>query len=243
MKNLFLFLLVFIFFSSFWSCNKNELITETQPTIVTMKTPLHFLALGDSYTIGESVPENKRWPVQLAAKLSENGIPINAPKIIAKTGWTTDELKQAIKEENIQETYDLVSLLIGVNNQYRGVEKGYTLSAYRNEYRELLTTAIAFADGNPQRVIVVSIPDYSVTPFAANSDTDHIHRELRAYNTTKREISTKMGVHFFDITPISLEAKNNLSLIANDHLHPSGEMYTRWVNEVIYVQTQRLLQE
>ncbi|MGB0524595.1 MAG: SGNH/GDSL hydrolase family protein [Flammeovirgaceae bacterium] len=202
---------------------------------------LHFLALGDSYTIGERVAVAERWPVVLADTLSKSGIQVNAPRIIATTGWTTDELAEAIEKENITEKYGLVSLLIGVNNQYRGEAKGYILDQYKKEYRALVHQAIEFADGNKKRVFVVSIPDYSVTPFAKDMDTAKIHEELKVYNRVKREITEELGVLFLDITPISLEAKGDPALIAADLLHPSAKMYQRWVNEVIYESVYQLL--
>lgn len=207
-----------------------------------MKT-VSYLALGDSYTIGESVAEKDRWPVSLATKLTAHNISVSNPKIIATTGWTTDELKKAIEEANIQNTYGMVSLLIGVNNQYRGADRGYTLEVYKKELQELLDTAVKFAGGNKNRVFVVSIPDYSVTPFAKDSDTDKITEELKVYNSIKKELAEAMGVKFLDITPISLEAKDDLSLVAEDKLHPSGKMYNRWVDEVIFKEVLAMLKQ
>jgi len=198
------------------------------------KEPITFLALGDSYTIGESVEESGRWPVQLAKLLHDDSILVASPKIIAQTGWTTDELKAAIEAEKITETYGLVSLLIGVNNQYRGEARGgYNPEGFRGEFAELLDMAIAFANQDKSRVFVVSIPDYGVTPFAADSDTAKISEEIDIYNGIKQEISLAKGNQYFDITPISREANTDASLVAADGLHPSAEMYKRWVNEVI----------
>ncbi|SFF43486.1 SGNH/GDSL hydrolase family protein [Thermoflexibacter ruber] len=188
-----------------------------------------YLALGDSYTIGESVKEEERYPVMLAKELNQAKIPINNPDIIARTGWTTDELLSAIEKKNPPNTYDLVSLLIGVNNQYRG----YSVDTYHKEFEILLKIAIEKAQGNKNRVFVLSIPDYGVTPFAQNSDTAKIAHEIDIFNNINREISQLYGVKYFDITPISRKAKDNAQLIAKDGLHPSGLMYKEWVTLIL----------
>jgi lysophospholipase L1-like esterase len=184
------------------------------------KQSLRYLALGDSYTIGESVTENERWPNQLATILSEKNIQTEVT-IIARTGWTTDELWQGIQANPPQGTYDLVSLLIGVNNQYRG----YDIKEYREQFRFLLRKSIEYAGNDPNRVIVLSIPDWGVTPFASGRDREQIAKDINAFNLVNREESEKAGVHFVDVTPISREAITDLSLIASDGLHPSGKMY------------------
>ncbi|MEQ9403768.1 MAG: SGNH/GDSL hydrolase family protein [Cyclobacteriaceae bacterium] len=190
-----------------------------------------FLALGDSYTIGEAVEEEQRWPVQLAKKLSEGGVTVSNPEIIATTGWTTDELLAAIDKADMVGNFNIVSLLIGVNNQYRG----YPIVQYKNEFTELLEKAIQFAGGNPESVFVVSIPDYGVTPFVKDKglDSDKIEKELYQYNQLAKEISETLGVVFIDITPGSRLAKNDDSFVASDGLHPSGKMYTQWT-DLIY---------
>ncbi|MEQ8582992.1 MAG: SGNH/GDSL hydrolase family protein [Marinoscillum sp.] len=190
---------------------------------------ISFLALGDSYTIGESVETAKRWPVQLVTRLREGGVDMNGPEIIARTGWTTAELQNDINNSEIKAPYDWVSLLIGVNNQYRG----YSISIYRTEFESLLQQAIAFAGGDKSRVIVVSIPDYGVTPFAANSDRAKIAREIDDYNNMARGFSDAYGVRFFNITPISREAATKPEYVAEDGLHPSGEMYAAWVEMIL----------
>lgn len=186
---------------------------------------LRLLALGDSYTIGESVPVEERWPVQLAARLRATGRAVQDPVIIARTGWTTAELQQGISQANIQDTYDLVSLLIGVNNQYRG----YPLPEYRQEFRELLNQAIEFAGGDPGRVFVLSIPDWGVTPFAQGRDPQKIAAEIDAFNAINREEAQAAGVAYIDVTPVSRQAASQPNLVAGDGLHPSGEMYAAWV--------------
>ena len=190
---------------------------------------LSFLALGDSYTIGQSVEESERWPVQLANQLTDRGIDMGAPKIIATTGWRTDQLKDAIAADNeLEEQYDLVSLLIGVNNQFQG----RTVESFAPEFEELLQTAIRLA-GTKDKVIVLSIPDYGVTPFGMSRGEERIARELDEYNRVSREICDRYEVQYFDITPISREAKTDADLIASDNLHPSGKMYGQWVDLII----------
>lgn len=199
---------------------------EPEPVDTLKVEGLTFLALGDSYTIGESVGINLRWPVQLKDSLIAQGLEVESPRIIARTGWTTDDLMQALgNTNNLNPTYDLVSLLIGVNNQYRN----YDFVQYEQEFPVLLSQALNLAGGDTNRVIVLSIPDYGVTPFGASGDPEKIARELDEYNAFAQTEAEKKGVHFFDITPISREAKDDGSLVASDGLHPSGKMYTRWV--------------
>lgn len=204
-----------------------------------------YLALGDSYTIGEAVAENERFPMQLIQKLNEEEYRFSEPIIIAKTGWRTDQLMEAITERNISEKeFDLVSLLIGVNNQYRGIAEGYTLDRYEKEFSELLQIAIAFAGGKSNKVFVVSIPDYGVTPFVGenNLNPELIAKEIDAYNQIAKEICQQYQISFINITTISKDAKNNTTLIAEDGLHPSGKMYMLWVEE-IFPAVKRILTE
>jgi acyl-CoA thioesterase I len=235
---------------------------------------LRFLALGDSYTIGEGVAENERWPNQLKDSLTQRGLQMEAPLIIARTGWTTGELKAGIvaaalnspgdpegqdgqndsdtphsphgKDGQIapnnpggpdgsERPFDLVSLLIGVNNQYRGPSRGFTLDGYREEFAELLQMAIALAGGDRERVLVVSIPDYGVTPFVSPENKDRVGKEIDQYNAVNLEESQKAGVRYADITPISRMAVSQPELIAPDRLHPSGVMYSLWVEQIIPV--------
>lgn len=186
--------------------------------------PTRYLAMGDSYTIGESVPENERWPNQLADLLKTSSGRDIEVTIIARTGWTTAELWQGIQAQKVEPPYDMVSLLIGVNNQYRG----YDINEYREEFRFLLEKAIEYAGGNADHVFVLSIPDWGVTPFARGRDAEKIAQEIDAFNAINLEESQKAGVSYIDITPNSREAVNNPSLIAGDGLHPSGTMYARW---------------
>jgi lysophospholipase L1-like esterase len=185
---------------------------------------MRFLALGDSYTIGESVAEAERWPVQLAALLNEQGVNIDAPIIRARTGWTTDELSAGIDQTGPQGVFDLVSLLIGVNNQYRGRDP----EEYRVEFVALLERAIGFAGGEPSHVIVLSIPDWSVTPFAVRRHRESIAGEINRFNAINREETARLGARYVDVTPGSRRAADDPSLIAGDGLHPSGKMYAEW---------------
>lgn len=200
-----------------------------EDTTMDQNSGITFLALGDSYTIGESVPEDMRWPVQLASGLQSMDIAMEAPRIIARTGWTTNELQAAIDAEEITDTYGLVSLLIGVNNQYRG----YPIDQYEREFEALLKQAVSFAGGDVARVFVVSIPDYGVTPFGQNGNPEKIASELDEYNAIAKGYCDALNVQFFNITPISREASSNTSYIAGDGLHPSGEMYAAWVQMIL----------
>lgn len=190
--------------------------------------PLKYLALGDSYTIGESVLPAERWPVQLAESLRQKGKDVGEPTIIATTGWRTDNLKNAITIAKLKEEYDLVSLLIGVNNQYQGKP----LDQYKIEFEELLQTAIRLAKGNKANVFVVSIPDYGFTPFGKPKQ-EKITRELDQFNEANKEITTQYGIQYFNITGISRKGLDDPTLVATDGLHPSGKMYRQWVDLIL----------
>lgn len=194
-------------------------VTETTDTT----TSIRFLALGDSYTIGESVSPNERWPIQLAGLLDQTA----EVEIVAVTGWTTSELDAGIHESDPQGPYDLVSLLIGVNNQFRGLDA----EEYRTEFVALLERSIEFAGGDPQRVIVVSIPDWGVTPFGAGYDGSRIAAELDAFNEINRSESASLGTRWVDVTGISRSSSPDL--VASDGLHPSGEQYRLWAEAVL----------
>jgi lysophospholipase L1-like esterase len=184
---------------------------------------MRYLALGDSYTIGEGVAAAGRWPVQLATALRREGVELRDPRIIATTGWTTDELASAIDTAEPLGHWDLVSLLIGVNNQYRG----RSVVDYRGEFGELLRRAIGFAHGRADRVLVLSIPDWGVTPFAIHEagNRGNITAEIDAFNAAAREVCDAHGVVFVDITPTS---RAQAELVAEDGLHPSAEAYAAW---------------
>jgi lysophospholipase L1-like esterase len=184
-----------------------------------------FLALGDSYTIGEGVAPGERWPAQLAARLRGEGVDVADPHIVATTGWTTDELSAAMDAETFAPPYALVTLLIGVNNQYRGGP----LDEYRGQFRHLLQRAIELAGANATHVIVVSIPDWGITPFAARGGRDaaRIAREIDAFNATASAEAAKAGAAWVDVTAISRQPGSRGEL-ADDGLHPSGAQYARW---------------
>ena len=192
--------------------------------------PLNYLALGDSYTIGEAVLPDQSFPYQLVRKLRASGKAINDPRVIATTGWTTGELLEAIRTEYITERFDLVTLLIGVNNQYRN----YSKENYRAEFRELLQMALSFADNRPERVYVVSIPDWGVTPFAkkSNRDVSKISSDIAAFNQINMDEALNAAVAYIDITPGSKKASADLALLADDGLHPSAQMYSEWAEKL-----------
>lgn len=196
---------------------------------IEISEPVRFLALGDSYTIGQSVDENKRWPVQLINGLKEvYGIQDAQVDIIARTGWTTGNLKLGIAQQlDTEKEYNLASLLIGVNNQYQGLD----FNIYGPEFRELLDIAINAVGGDAGKVFVVSIPDYAYTPSFRNDE--RVSREIDAYNNLNESIAKEYGVAYFNITPISRNGLENLDLVADDRLHPSGLQYTQWVSMMI----------
>jgi len=187
-----------------------------------------YLALGDSYTIGESVQESERWPNQLAEVLKGTSLEVETVTIIAKTGWTTAELINGIESKKNTNQYDLVSLLIGVNNQYRG----QSLERFETELIQLIKTAIIYSKNGVQGVFLVSIPDWGVTPFAKDRDVKKIALEIQAFNKVIQKQANEFKLPFIDITPISKEAKTDLSLLAPDELHPSGKMYNFWVQKI-----------
>ena len=196
-------------------------------------TAIRILALGDSYTIGEGVAEYERWPNQLAASLRGGGRAVDDVEIVARTGWTTDELATAMNSHLFHPPYDLVTLLIGVNNQYRGRD----LENYRSEFRALLQRAIVLAGNRPQRVIVVSIPDWGVTRFAAGSGRDvrQVAREIDAFNTANAAIATALQVRQADVTPASRKNGDRPDMLVADGLHPSAAMYRRWLDAILPV--------
>ena len=197
-------------------------------------TGFRYLALGDSYTIGEGVAAEGRWPMQLALRLRDAGIAIDDPRIIATTGWTTDELSSAMDAAEPLGEWGFVSLLIGVNNQYRG----RTVDDYVGEFHRLLRRAIALANGDATRVLVLSIPDWGVTPFAFASGRDRqaIADDLDAYNDAARELCDAEGVAFVDITGISRDHTGDaVAMLADDGLHPSALQYSRWADAALPV--------
>src|ERR1700744_4735775 len=191
-------------------------------------TSLNYLALGDSYTIGEPVPSEQSFPYQLVVSLNKQDKHTNPPTIIATTGWTTDELISAIAESGIaHKKYDLVTLLVGVNDQYRGLSQ----DNYRIKFQQVLNTAINFAGGKKHHVFVLSIPDWGVTPFAAGRE-GNIGKEIDQFNAINKQITISSGVNYLDITDISRHAATEPDLIADDGLHPSAKMYAEWIKRL-----------
>jgi lysophospholipase L1-like esterase len=185
---------------------------------------IRILSLGDSYTIGEDVGDADRWPVRLAAMLRARGVRAGHPTIVARTGWATDELARGIDDAGVTAPFDVVTLLIGVNNQYRG----RPVSEYGDQFRALLAAATRFAGHDARRVMALSIPDWGLTPFAAGRDRAQIAADIDAFNETNRREAEQAGARYVDITPISRRVPQEPALVASDGLHPSGEMYARW---------------
>ncbi|MUP46402.1 SGNH/GDSL hydrolase family protein [Gramella sp. BOM4] len=211
------------------SCSSTSSTLDTSSNQTPEDPRYSYLALGDSYTIGESVVETQRWPVQLAEQLRARGYKMAAPKIIAKTGWTTRDLLDGIERElDVQRDYDLVSILIGVNNQYQGKP----LSEYEEELRTVFRKAVNHSRRMEKGVFAVSIPDYGYTPFGAR-DREKISEEIDRFNAVFRRVAEDFGVEFFNITPISRQGIEEPELIASDDLHPSGLMYSYWVNHFV----------
>ncbi len=224
------FITLILITSVLLACNQKSDNDHMEP-IENNKEALSYLALGDSYTIGESVDPTERWPVQLAdtiERITDETIDV---EIIARTGWTTGDLIDAINEKSPAGPYDFVSLLIGVNNQYEGKDT----AEYRNEFVDLLQTAIKLAGNNSGNVSVLSIPDYGVTPFAVNKDPEKIAREIDAFNAINLEETLKTEASYVNVTPVSRIAADDSTLIANDGLHPSGKMYSEWVKLAVPV--------
>lgn len=222
-----------LFFTCSSACNKKDMATVTN----TPSTPLspkkyYYLALGDSYTIGHDVPATENFPNQVYTLVRNDSVDFQPPRIIARTGWTTDELETGIVNVNsadpLRSSYDFVSLLIGVNNQYRG----RPVANYRAEFEALLKKAIRFAGNRADRVVVLSIPDWSVTPYASGSDRSQVALEIDDYNAVNKEIAGLYNVYYIDITPWTREAATDNSLLAADGLHPSGKEYKRWAERI-----------
>ena len=217
--------------SALTGCAKKQ--ADTAPATMTKKNTadsLHYLALGDSYTIGEAVPDTASYPYQLQQALNRQKYKFTAPTIIATTGWTTDNLINAIAQNTgiKGKTYDLVTLLIGVNDQYQGLSQ----DNYKIKFQQVLNTAIQFAGGNKTNVFVLSIPDYGVTPFAGGRDSV-IGPLIDQFNAINDSISQAAGVNYLNITAISRQAATDPTLIAPDGLHPSGKMYMLWVQQLV----------
>lgn len=211
------------------ACQKNSFKMTTTPNPIPGVKPeneISYLAIGDSYTIGEAVPLESSFPYQLVKELQKGDVKLSKPHIIAKTGWTTSELQQGIRDANLKHKFTMVTLLIGVNNQYRGESK----EKYRKEFKELLQTAIAFADGNKAHVFVISIPDWGLTPYGKESgrETSTVSADIDAFNAINKEESQAEGISYTDITAASRLVVSDPELLAADGLHPSPKMYLDW---------------
>ncbi len=223
--------LIFLTVVAASACDKrtgiNAPINQTEKT-TTMLDTLHYLALGDSYTIGEAVPKAECFPYQLAGWLNAESLNVPPPTIVAATGWTTDNLIDAISRSDIHaKKYDFVTLLIGVNDQYQHL----SIDNYQTKFAEVLNTAISFANNDASRVFVLSIPDWGVTPFG-NGQESTVGPDIDRFNAINKSISQKAGVNYLDITDISRMAATDPSLIAPDGLHPSVKMYGLWVGQL-----------
>lgn len=191
--------------------------------------PASWLALGDSYTIGEGVPEAARWPNQLAARLDQQGIAVSPPRILATTGWTAAELSAAMDREEPLGLWSLVSLLIGVNDQYRG----RSTDDFRPAFCALLSRAIALAQGRPGRVLVLSIPDWGQTPFATEQgrDSRDVSDRIDAFNAVVHEESQRRGCAWVDVTGLGRERGGQPDMLVADGLHASAAMYALWADQ------------
>jgi lysophospholipase L1-like esterase len=201
----------------------NHNMTYTFP-LSASETPLHYLALGDSYTIGESVAASERFPHLTAERLRVQHVPMAEPEYIATTGWTTENLISAINETEDLKTYDVVTLLIGVNDQYQGLDT----AGYRDRFTQLLERAVELAGNRPGRVFVLSIPDYSETPFVAENDKNRVREEVEAFNAINKEITLDRNVAYVDITPLTRQTSSDASLLAGDGLHYSAKAHQQW---------------
>lgn len=233
MHKYFLLILISI---SFYHCKKAALTATPIIPVDTTRNVLpdtlvykNYLALGDSYTIGQSVTASETFPAQTVDYLNQFNIKFSQPEIIAQTGWTTTSLINRINTAApLKLKYDIVTLLIGVNNQYQGL----SIVQYSNEFTTLLNKAIQLANNNPQRVIVLSIPDYSVTPFVNAANKNYVASQIDSFNATNKTITLQANVQYLNITPSTRLAANDLSLLASDKLHPSGIEYKKWADSL-----------
>lgn len=202
---------------------------KTTPTHASVPSPaapgLRYLALGDSYTCGEKVAEGDRFPNLLSKRLRAKGFEMRSPQIIAHTGWTTADLAAALAQAGPQGPFDLVTLLVGVNNQYRGL----SLEDYARDFAALTGQAVDLAGSDPSRVIAISIPDWGVMPYASSFDRALIAQKIDAFNAANKKAAIAQGVRYVNITPLTRKAAENPALAAPDGLHPSGKQYQLWL--------------
>ena len=197
---------------------------------------LTYLALGDSYTIGEKVAAEDNFPNQVVKLLNDAGFDFEPPVIIAKTGWTSDELAEAIQKAELKSHYDFVTLLIGVNDQYRG----RSVEDYKPGFGWLLEKAILLAGDNPSHVIVLSIPDWGATPFAVGRNRAEIAREIDRFNEINQAMAMAKKIHYINITPGTRTSALQAGMLAEDGLHPSGKEYELWAMQVTAIIRQKL---
>lgn len=189
---------------------------------------MSYLALGDSYTIGESVPTMENFPYQLADSISKRGKAYESPVIIARTGWRTDQLIEAIESANLKKEYDLVTLLIGVNNEFQG----RSLSEYERDFTVLCKKSIELAGNKKKRVVVISIPDYGYTPYG-KANQKRISERIDLFNASNKRISDSLELKYVNVTDISRKGLNEPDMVADDGLHPGAKMYALWVKEIL----------
>jgi lysophospholipase L1-like esterase len=214
------------------ACTKTNM-TDSNTTPIVTATPVAgaaktYLALGDSYTIGQNVAIQDRFPAQTVALLRASGVSIQDPKYVATTGWTTTNLTNAIAAENLKGAYDVISLLIGVNDQYQRMDT----TGYRIRFTQLVNKSIELAGFQKTKVFVLSIPDYSATPFVPTADKARVRKEIDEFNAINKEITLRNSIVYLDITPSTREAETNATLLANDGLHPSGLEYKKWAERL-----------
>ena len=199
-------------------------------SIISNEGPLTLLALGDSYTIGEGVNEEERWPNQFVKVAYENGIDFLTPRIIAMTGWKTYDLINGIESSNFEKKYDYVALLIGVNNQFNS----RSINEFEDDLDNLLIKInnLKKKDGS---VLIISIPDWGSSPYGENMDRNQISTEINTFNNSLKSFANINGLKYVDVTEISRRAINEPNLIAVDNLHPSGIMYLEWAKKIFQV--------
>jgi len=231
MRSLSLFLLIILLFAC---TKKSETIPINKAVGITLSAPpihigdsVRYLALGDSYTYGSGGNQTESYPYQLAAQLRHGNYAVPDPAVTAFQGWTAADLLTGIADGKITKKFDFVTLLIGVNDQYRGTD----LTTYTSQLDQLITAATGYANGYSSRVFVISIPDWSVTPFAADMDRNKIKADVALFNSINEAESKKFGAKYLDISAIAELAANDPTLTASDGLHPSAKMYTLWVNQ------------
>lgn len=229
MRSIFCFLVVCFCFA----CSKKDtgISINTPPAPSPAQganIPKTYLALGDSYTIGQGVQASQRFPAQTVVLLKQAGLTVAEPLYIAQTGWTTSNLQAAVTTENPSSSFDVVTLLIGVNDQYQRMDTG----GYALRFIQLLQKAIQLAGGRKERVFVLSIPDYSVTPFVASQEKERVRKEIDLFNDVNKRITAENGVSYTDITPSTREAVTDMTLLASDNLHPSGREYQKWAEKL-----------